>query len=190
MGYSGFSELKYQLKNELNLEDKETDQIDMLERNTQLIDERQFQKISDVLYKSDEVICYAQDQTRLVAEIGLESFRVLDGKFQILKYQMEMKSRIEKSRNTLFFFISFSGETADVIELAFKAKQFGHKVISLTNLSDNTLSKISDYALYCETESIVINNFKVFNKIPMLIILQSLFYYYMCKFTLLEHKTD
>lgn len=49
--------------------------------------------------------------------------------------------------NTLVFAISQSGQTAEIVEAAQKAKRFGATVISITNNSGSALEQVGDYCL-------------------------------------------
>lgn len=51
-------------------------------------------------------------------------------------------------RHTLAIAISQSGETADTIAAITKAKESGAKTLSVVNVKNSTLSKITDYVLY------------------------------------------
>lgn len=75
--------------------------------------------------------------------------------------------------------MSLSGEKEQVVELAQEAKAKGHTVVSLTNLSSNHLAKLADINLFCYSPEIIINNYNITDKTPLLIIMNSLFQVYL-----------
>lgn len=185
LGYGGFTELKVELRHELLEKQAGNQQLALIEENFGLVDEKREIKLAKLLQKARLVNFYAQDQTHLIAELGVECFQVLDSKFQLLGYEKEVLSRINNGAGDVFFFISISGETPAIVNLAKKAKERGHQVVSLTNLSNNSLAAIADVAIYCLTEVTYIAGIEVTDKTPMFVILQSLFQRYLklCKIT-------
>lgn len=185
LGYNGFSELKIELKHELENEKTKNKAIETMLQNFDLIDPERQRKVIQLFQKAKGVYFYAQDQTHLIAELGVETFIVANNKFQLLDFEKEVVSHITRDSHDLFFFLSLSGETEVILELARQAKSRGHRVVSLTNLSQNTLTSISDIALHCFTEVTYLNGIEITDKAPMLIILQSLFQLYqeVCKIT-------
>lgn len=178
LGYDGFVALKFELKQELSENVEENHQYLTILRNFDLIVPEREQKVINLFQKAKAVNFYAQDQTKWIAKIGTENFYAIDDKFRLFDYEKEIISQIKRSNSEIFFFISLSGETSTVLSLAELAKSNGHKVVSLTNLSENSLSKMSDVALYCYTEKVHVNHFDLTDKTPLLIILQSLFQSY------------
>ncbi|MDR0298500.1 MAG: MurR/RpiR family transcriptional regulator [Streptococcaceae bacterium] len=183
LGYDGFSELKMELKNESDYPHLMGDSYQQkINRNFELIDIAREDKVVQCLRKAKNVNFYGLGQTGLVAKICADNFYALEDKFKFIDYPNEIRHQIENGKNQLFFFISLSGETKSVLELAELAKAVGHKVIGLTNLSDNSLSRLADVALYCCTEKEVVNKYDVTDKTPILIIMQSLFKSYLAEF--------
>ncbi|BDW48943.1 hypothetical protein [Lactococcus formosensis] len=62
------------------------------------------------------------------------------------------------------------------MELAELAKSRKHKLISLTNLTENSLAQIVDIPLYCLTEKEEVNGYDTTDKTPLVLVLQSLYY--------------
>jgi DNA-binding MurR/RpiR family transcriptional regulator len=176
LGYEGFSELKAELKHELSdRTSPENPQAALLLKNVALIDKSREAKVVAAFKKAHAVNFFAVGQTGLVAKICVDNFYALDDKFLFYNYPNKLQHRIEHAENEIFFFISLSGETTSVIELTKAAKAKGQLIISLTNLSENTLSALSDIALYCHAKKEVVNHYDVTDKTPVLIIMHSLF---------------
>ena len=50
--------------------------------------------------------------------------------------------------NTLFIFISQSGETADTLAMLHKVAQLGHKTLGICNVIDSTIAKTTNHVIY------------------------------------------
>jgi len=176
LGYKGFSELKAELRHEIT--DKKlpsNPQAALLLKNIDLIDKARETKVISAFKKVKAVNFYAVGQTGLVAKICVDNFYALDDKFLFYTYPNKLRHRMEHAEQEIFFFISLSGETDSVIDLANHAKKLGHTIISLTNLTDNRLAQLSDISLFCYTEKEIVDNYDVTDKTPILIVMHSLF---------------
>jgi len=179
LNYESFSELKHRLKDETT-KGVNNDYQNILNKNFDLIDPEREEKAVRFMSNAKKVNFYALDQTSLLLRVSAKTFFAHDDKFRFHEYQSDIKRRIELGYNEIFFFVSLTGESDSVIEMARYAKNKGHKVISLTNLSDNTLSKISDITLFCYTLDEKTNDYDTTDKTPVMIILHSLYLAY-CK---------
>lgn len=175
LGYDNFSEFKINLKQDLETPRSINPHRDVLLKNFDLIDKERELKVVQLMQRAKIVNFYALDQTGLFTKMYVKNLFALDDKFQFFEYQQEMKKKILNASNELFFFVSLSGETPSVLELAKLAKERHHKMISLTNLSENSLAKMSDISLYCLTQPEEVNGYDTTDKTPLLLILQSLY---------------
>ncbi len=178
LGYDNFSEFKLNLKQELLTPEITNPHREIILKNFDLIDKERELRVVQLMHRAKSVNFYALDQTGLLTKMYVKSLFALDDKFQFFEYQQEMKKKILNSSNELFFFVSLSGETSSVLELAEMAKVRHHKIISLTTLKENPLVQISDIPLYCLTKKEEVNGYDTTDKTPLLLILQSLYYAY------------
>ncbi|MFK4885748.1 MurR/RpiR family transcriptional regulator [Lactococcus petauri] len=178
LGYENFSEFKINLKQELTTPESMNAHKHILLKNFDLIDKEREMKVVQLMQRAKSVNFYALDQTVLLTKMYVKSLFALDDKFQFYEYQQEMKKKILSSSHEVFFFVSLSGETPSVLELAELAKSRNHKLISLTNLTENSLVQIADIPLYCLTQKEEVNGYDTTDKTPLLLVLQSLYYTY------------
>ncbi|MCA9747178.1 MAG: MurR/RpiR family transcriptional regulator, partial [Lactococcus sp.] len=178
LGYENFSEFKINLKQELTTPESMNAHKHILLKNFDLIDKEREMKVVQLMQRAKSVNFYALDQTGLLTKMYVKSLFALDDKFQFYEYQQEMKKKILSSSHEVFFFVSLSGETPSVLELAELAKSRNHKLISLTNLTENSLVQIADIPLYCLTQKEEVNGYDTTDKTPLLLVLQSLYYTY------------
>lgn len=178
LGYENFSEFKINLKQELTTPESMNAHKHILLKNFDLIDKEREMKVVQLMQRAKSVNFYALDQTGLLTKMYVKSLFALGDKFQFYEYQQEMKKKILSSSHEVFFFVSLSGETPSVLELAELAKSRNHKLISLTNLTENSLVQIADIPLYCLTQKEEVNGYDTTDKTPLLLVLQSLYYTY------------
>lgn len=178
LGYENFSEFKMNLKQELATPVSMNSHKHILLKNFELIDKEREMKVVQLMQRAKSVNFYALDQTGLLKKMYVKSLFALDDKFQFFEYQQEMKKKILNSSHEVFFFVSLSGETPSVLELAELAKSRNHKLISLTNLTENSLVQMVDIPLYCLTQKEEVNGYDTTDKTPLLLVLQSLYYSY------------
>ncbi|MDT2741242.1 MurR/RpiR family transcriptional regulator [Lactococcus garvieae] len=178
LGYENFSEFKMNLKQELATPVSMNSHKHILLKNFELIDKEREMKVVQLMQRAKSVNFYALDQTGLLTKMYVKSLFALDDKFQFFEYQQEMKKKILNSSHEVFFFVSLSGETPSVLELAELAKSRNHKLISLTNLTENSLVQMADIPLYCLTQKEEVNGYDTTDKTPLLLVLQSLYYSY------------
>lgn len=181
LGYEGFADLKAELKWEVEREkeSKHLSSKDYLLKNIRLIDREREEKCVRLFNEVKTVSFFAIGQTGELSKICVDNFYALDPKFIFTPYPNTVSQRISHGEGEIFFFISLSGESEGVIKLATQAKEKGHYVVSLTHLSKNTLSKISDLTLFCFTESKIVDGYNVTDKTPLMIIMNSLFEKYL-----------
>ena len=103
---------------------------------------------SEIL-QAKQVVLTACGTSRHAALVGRYLFASLAGKFS----EVVMASEFENfanfvSKDTLLIAISQSGETADVISGVKIAKERGARVLSLVNVPESTLARISDRTIY------------------------------------------
>lgn len=175
LGYSGFSELKHAIMYEQDENLSDVDYQHILIQNFELIDHAREHKLCELFAESNKINFYSVGQTSYVTRIIVDNFYSVDNKSFFYLYPNELEHVINRKEKDISFFISLSGEKHQILEMAEKAKASGHTVISLTHLSNNSLSKISDYQLYCYSPEERIDEYNITDKTPVLIIMNSLF---------------
>lgn len=86
------------------------------------------------------------------------------------------------SENDVIFSVSLSGETKQIIKALNIAKTKGAKIVSLTDISNNSQSKIADKSLFITSTSFNKNNINIQSRIQALILAEYVFYRYLEKY--------
>ncbi len=99
--------------------------------------------------RAKNVVITACGTSRYAALVGRYLFSKLAGKFCDVVMASEFQYFSESvDKNTLVIAVSQSGETADVMEGVKKAKANGAKILSIVNVIDSSLARISDHVIY------------------------------------------
>lgn len=181
LGYTGFTDLKHSIKYETQIDDYPDEYKHLLLRNFELIDENREDKIIDQLVVAKRINFYSVGQTAYVTRIVVDNFYSVDYKSYFYTYPNELKHVIVHGQDELFVFISLSGETEQIVESAVLAKEKGHQIVSLTNLSNNSLARLADLKLYCYSPEQKIEEYNITDKTPILLIMNNLFKKYVSR---------
>ncbi|MCT1227165.1 MurR/RpiR family transcriptional regulator [Lactococcus lactis] len=153
LGFEGWSDLKFYLKNQLKEKTPEEQHYDnMLEFNMFLrrmnTDNYQAKLNNDaqMIAKADYTVflglgtsgSLSEYATKYFVNTGLRSF-VISDPFQAVQ--------VQGMGNVVAVIMSVSGETEQVVNKELEFKAGGAKIISITNHEDCTVAKLADYQL-------------------------------------------
>ncbi len=176
MGYESFTAFKNEMKHEqFGQVSNGNQQNQVVLYNFELIDSQREDRVIKKLLHSRKIVFFAVGQTANICEIYARNFQRIDQKSTFYVDRHEVMYEIEHTKNTTFFFVSLTGETEQIIEMAQMVKAAGHTLISLTHLSQNRLEQLSDFPLYCYSPRKTFDGYNITDKTPLLIILESLF---------------
>ncbi len=152
LGYSGFKDLKNSLKDLVNNNNVSDSIINSYINDLIQLDKINNQKDIDSIIKEIKrhkfIVFCGEGDSFIVAEIASNLLYRLGYNSRAISHKLiEKKAIMESKDKILLFAISGSGETENIISFcnAFKRK---NKIISLTEKTNNTLSKIANYNLY------------------------------------------
>ncbi|MDD9147772.1 MULTISPECIES: MurR/RpiR family transcriptional regulator [unclassified Sporolactobacillus] len=183
LGYCGYVELKIELRNgiddqSVNMSTKSNHQQEWLQRTFLLIDSQRELDIVSQLHRAHKIIFFAVGETAYVASNFAHMFNAINQKTSFVTYENQIIYEIDNEENILIFLVSLSGETAQVLKVGKQAKQKNHYLVTLTHLTKNSLAKMADTALYCYSPHKNWHGYNLTDKMPLFIILNSLFYRY------------
>lgn len=181
MHYSGYLELKKAIidESETTNQDSEDDYISFIKRNIDLIEHEDYRDLVQLFKKSKQVIIFAVGSTEFVAKLFVDTLNAVENKFYFIEYEHELRKQISNTNEKkTILFISLTGETEPGLQLAKDAVSLDHKVVSLTNFTKNSLSQVSDIDIYCISPERRFDGSNVTDKLPLLIVLDTLFKHY------------
>lgn len=162
LGLDGYSEmkvyLKWESKNKVPILDEDIEKTcQYIEKSINEIKKRDFDELFEAIDNAENIYVYASGEVQKNAAKELKRIMLFANK---LVYNLEGKSETEIilesiTKNDLFFMISLSGENSIVNNFAYKLKEKGVKVVSITIEGDNKLSSISDFSIQFYSNSIM-----------------------------------
>lgn len=168
LGVTGFPDLKARLYAEIghkqpvgyfDIEPNETVQsiIDKTLSNTVQtfhdtvgqLDTKAIEKVVEFLRGAEIIYVYGVGASFLIAEdIAQKWIRLGKKAYAIADRHVLAVAMATQSENAVFWGISYSGETKDVIDLMKTVKEIGLKTISLSRLGNSKIAELADVSLF------------------------------------------
>ncbi len=118
-------------------------------RNAARQDEQALKEFAAELKRAQRVVCVACGTARHAAVIGQHLISKLTGKRMEVIIASEAAYFADwLNEKCVLLCVSQSGETADVLEVVRRAKARGARVLSVVNVVDSSLARLSDRTLY------------------------------------------
>lgn len=184
IGFSGFSELKYSLR-EIYKNNKEKINKDSLEsiidksifeltQTINLIDEKEINKVVKLLLSNKNIHFFGKGLTS--SAFKYISKQLLTCNRLNICYEdthIAYLAAEKMTGNDVLFLSSLSGKTKQIIKTAQIAKSKGAILISITNINNNEIASISDINFYVHIEE---NNaeYDMKSRLPILFILDTI----------------
>lgn len=167
IGVNGFTKLKVDLSAEIVSEDSLTyedihseetianiknkllgNAFKTMEETSTLISEQTLENITDILHRAPVIYIYGIGASHLVAENIAQKWNRI-GKICVCPTDTHalLTMLTAAPKNAVFFSVSNSGETSEIIELVAIAKKHHIKTIGLTQFGANTLASKVDFVL-------------------------------------------
>lgn len=158
LGFSGFNEFKFFLKNDLK-EQSATKKASWellkndIEQTLNIITDTNLQPFSDLIQNAHKVFVFGTDWgERNAAEFLIRNFLAVGIHMIQIPSVTELRWIAENAHPAdLIIIISFSGENKDVTEISQILRLRKTSVISVTPLTKNYLSNLTPYNLYYQT---------------------------------------
>ncbi|MDN4071827.1 MurR/RpiR family transcriptional regulator [Fictibacillus terranigra] len=176
LGYDGYSQLKNNLKEELQSETvQENGPHVNLKKTIDLIDSEKLVQVIKWLQEAKRVLFFGVGDTAPFCEMMVKNLKVSGKKadFEIHRHEtMHEINRMET--DDVLFLISLSGETPQVLEMAALARERNVKIISLTHFKQTSLHRLAHLHLYCYAPREELNGYNITDRTPIMIILRAL----------------
>ncbi|SJZ41649.1 MurR/RpiR family transcriptional regulator [Garciella nitratireducens] len=186
LGFSGFSEfrvfLKWQDQKEFLPNENEVDVLekDILE-TLKYIKEKDFSEICKLLYQSDRIFAYGTGMAQTNCAMDLKRmFLPMKKYIYVIPAQKELDIVLSDiTTNDVMIIISLSGDTPYI----FPSVQFlitkGVPIISITNLKNNRLARMTPYNIYANSSKTeILNDIIIETFASFFVISEALFKHY------------
>ncbi|MNO57115.1 putative HTH-type transcriptional regulator YbbH [compost metagenome] len=113
------------------------------------LDAHSIEQAVNLLQQAEVIYIYGIGASFIIAEDAAQKWlRLGKNVYAISDRHLLAAAMATKSENAVFWGISYSGETREVIQLIKRAKEQGIKTISLTRPGNNKLSQLADVSLF------------------------------------------
>ncbi len=191
LGYDGFSDMRYSLAHEVRSSDRTGhsligEEAISDESAAKLIDERVHRTIAHccaerrlrravrLMVAADEIVFFGVGETAHVAHAVAQAIGGVDGKTSFVTYENQLRREIGRADGLLLLLASLSGETPQVVNLAREAIEAKVPLVTMTDLSDNTLASMATVSLYCCSPQFNIGGANLTDLTPLLAALTAL----------------
>jgi DNA-binding MurR/RpiR family transcriptional regulator len=182
LGFSGYADFKYYLRSNNRQTFKSESKYDAeyylkdnINKTLGLVDQEVMKSVSRQIQKAKTVYIVARGTSKAVGNY-LEHLLLTIGIRCIFLDDYNLISIVSLSLepNEFLILLSLSGNTTKMVEIANMAKTRGAKTASITTFTTNSVSKISDYNLFCSSDDSITKNNDSKSRIGMFIIVELL----------------
>lgn len=152
LGYEGFSDMRLSLAHEADrgADDGFPATEGLVRRTYKLCCKRDSQlKACKMMHDAERVAFFAVGETAYAASVFAKVLGAFDNKSDFVTYENQMRHEIDRGRGMLLFAVSMSGETPQIVNAAREAREKHIPVISMTDLTHNSLVRTADLSLFC-----------------------------------------
>lgn len=200
LGYSGYSEFKYQLKLENNSSVEQQSSKSILELSKQdlletlrLIDNDILSNLCHLIYEAPHLYTYG---TGYGQKTILEDFKrgMISGRRAVTSLPTSVELRLNSSimqKKDVLFIVSMSGQVDNIIKELTFLKDRGVIVVSVTQFTTNPLASIASLNLYIKTNPVqnsLLPNNSYFSYTPLCLLLDLLVKNYLSYHATLQHS--
>lgn len=184
LGYSGYSEFKFNLRNQLNKGKQITEVMNFVELQNNDIEETKklfnqidLEPILEKMHSSDRIFCYGTGWGQRTALTNLIRSLVQFNKYPMLLSslsELEMTTKF-MTEDDLFIAVSLSGDIKEA-EQAMRGLVFRDiPILSITELRNNEYASLATYNLYYSINSIPYKEEEVTSLLPLYVTTDLLF---------------
>lgn len=151
-------------------------EVDAMEQTLGLLRPEAVTAAGDLLVKARKVLCMGQGGSMVVAEEAAHLFSTVFGKyFSICDSHMQTIAVAQMGPGDVVLYISYSGATRDLLEIARLAKARGVELILITRFPKSPGAALASVVLQCGTNESPLQMGSVAARVAMIFVLDVLF---------------
>ncbi len=183
LGYSGFSELKFSLINEMKPSgDNITISSQLLSqlpsnivKTLDIVDTTSIKKVAGLIAEANCSIFAGVGDSSYFCEMLGKNLRCVECKVQYYQQVHDMFYAVRHgTKDDLLVVISARGSNDRLCQLIYEAKKVGMHVVSITHFCDNTLASAADDKLYFWGEFREVNGYNVTDRSGLMMLVRLL----------------
>lgn len=156
--------------------------VTTLQQSVELIDPEQIDLAVDLMIQADNVFCYGQGNSSLVAKDAWGRFSFVTSKFHSIEdaHMQRNIAAILGERDVVLYF-SYSGATQELLDVATVLQSTDAKLILITRYSDSPGAKLADCVLICGSNESPTQQGSIAAKFAQLFLIDVLFNEYISR---------
>lgn len=187
LGYRSFSEMKFELRQELanvteqksNTQSKEslasTQVPKSISMTLQLIEQNHINKVAQLICDSKDILLLGVGDTSNVCDMFIRNLHCIGIHAQYSPHRHDMLFQAKQlSSKSICIAISARGENQDIIEATKIGKEKGATIVSLTHFYKNTLSSYGDINLYFWAQYQELNGYNITDRLGLMLLIRML----------------
>ncbi len=180
LGYSGYAELKFSIQKEQTPKQMETvDHVilskipENITKTLDVIEDEAMLNLITSMHNAEKILFASVGDSTPLCEILYKYLRVVGKQVEFhpqihdLEYSMK-----QYHKNDLIFFVSASGQTTRIVNMAKTAKEQGVPCVCVTHFGENPLSKLCQTQLCFWGETRLIDGYDVTDKSGLVLLLR------------------
>ncbi len=180
LGYSGFSELKFSLQKDVNLNDTKTVENNILEKlprniikTLDVIDDQSLDNLINVMINANKILFVGMGESVFFCELFAKYFRCLDRTVESYAQIHDLEYAANHcKKGDLILILSSSGSTPRLINIAKKAKEREIDVYCITHFGKNSISEICDGQVCYWGEKRIVNGYNVADRSGLMMLIR------------------
>lgn len=121
-----------------------------MEETLQLLDGGAVARASELLWGASDVYCFGQGGSMVLAMEAWSRFLTISPKFRVVEdTHLQIMSASLMGKSSVILFVSYSGATADSLDVLKPARKQGAKVILITRHKNSPAAEYADEVLQC-----------------------------------------
>ena len=151
-------------------------EVDAMEQTLGLLRPEAVTAAGDLLVNARKVLCMGQGGSMVIAEEAAHMFSTVFGKyFAICDSHMQTIAAAQMGPGDVILYISYSGATRDLLEIAQLARERGADVILISRFPKSPGAALASVVLQCGTNESTLQMGSVAARVAMIFVLDVLF---------------
>ena len=153
-----------------------TANLDAMEQTLGLLRPEAVKAAGDLLERADKVLCMGQGGSMLAAQEAAHLFSTVSGKyFPVGDSHMQTIAAAQLGPGDVILYISYSGATRDLLEIAHLARARGAELILITRFPKSPGASLASVVLQCGTNESPLQMGSVAARVAIIFVLDVLF---------------
>lgn len=184
LNFSGFSEFKvalnFKLKNDCEKNEYSSDiYLNDIRKSIDIINQTTIEKVAKLIHEKNRIHIFSLGNNSLISTDLCQKFQSINKHFFSYSDSSSMYMCSSNANSSdLIIAISSSGEREQILSAINVAKSKNIKIICITDIGNNTLSKLSDISLYMISSSFLNHNIEIKSRAQLLILCDYIFFKY------------